>query len=96
MDLKDKEHAGVVTGAKRFNQTQEHRCDLCGFKAHNSVYFCVVNGCGIPAERLQPSTNDYLVRQLSERFAFLKDMPKTELTKLKKEIHQLIKGDTMG
>ena len=75
VDLEDNQHAGIFTGAKRFANTQVHCCDLCGFRAHTPAYFCVVNCCSIPANTAQPSTNDYLVSQLSEKFDFLKKLP---------------------
>ena len=90
VDLEDNQHAGIFTGAKRFAKTQVHCCDLCGFRAHTPTYFCVVNCCGIPANKTQPSTNDYLVSQLSEKFEFLKKLPNNELNRLKKELYQII------
>ena len=87
-------HDGIFAGAKRFNQTQVHICQLCGFQAHNPAYFCVVDCCGVPPEKSQQSTDDFMVNQLSETFNFLKQMPKEDLARLKKEIHQIMNGCT--
>ena len=71
LDLEDKMHDGIFAGAKRFNQTQVHSCQLCGFQAHNPAYFCVVDCCGVPPEKSQQSTDDFMVNQLSEKNDFL-------------------------
>ena len=39
LDLEDKMHDGIFTGAKRFTQTQVHSCQLCGSQAHTPAFF---------------------------------------------------------
>ena len=35
LDLDDKMHSGIFTGARTFNSSQVRVCQLCGFQAHN-------------------------------------------------------------
>ena len=94
LDLEDKMHPGIFTGAARFHQSTVHYCQLCGFKAHNPSFFCVVNSYGMPPDALRPSTEDYMVTQLTDKFDFLKNLTKEQRMQLKKEVKQLIKGGT--
>ena len=93
IDLNNNTHPGIFAGARGFNQTQVHECDICGYKAHNSVYFTTVNSDGVPPEKTQPSTDDHMVTQLSDKFEFLKQFSKAELALLKKEIKQVMDGN---
>ena len=94
IDLRDNMHPGIFAGARRFNQTQVHECEICGYKAHNPAYFTTVNSDGVPPEQAQPSTDEYMVTQLSDQFDFMKQFPKAEINSLKKELKQIMNGDT--
>ena len=83
LDLENPHHSGIFTGPKGFARTHVHECGLCGFQAYNPSYFAVLDSYGLPPTRHQPSTEEYMVSQLSEKFGFLKKMNKNELAILK-------------
>ena len=81
VDLEDTMHPGIFTGARRFRTSQIHSCKLCGFQTHNSAYFCTVNACDMSTNNHIKSTDEFMVSQMSEDFAFLKMCSKKDIDK---------------
>ena len=79
LDLEDNMHQGIFCGAKQFRKTRIHTCQLCGFRAHNPAYFCIVDGCGQNVDQQSRTTDEFMVGKMVEKMTFWHSVPQRTL-----------------
>ena len=94
LDFDDPMRPGIFAGARRFNSSKVHECQLCGWEGHSPSYFAAIDAQGLQAHEQMQTTYEYMVSQISDKFDFLKNYTKSEIVQLKKEIQQVMDGNS--
>ena len=79
LDLEDTMHPGIFCGARQFRKTRIHTCQLCGFRAHNPAYFCIVDGCGQNVDQQSRTTDEFMVGEWRRNLTFWQSVPQKTL-----------------
>ena len=76
LDFDDPMRPGIFAGARRFNSSKVHECQLCGWEGHSPSYFAAIDAQGLQAHEQMQTTYEYMVSQISDKFDFLKNYTK--------------------